>query len=69
MGGDAGFGGSNGAFFFTSSLMISPGKHFSFGPNFTYTAHDFENGEVGDVDWYLYDVNEYGAGIAFMFNI
>jgi len=62
-GGDAGFGGSDGTFFFTTNLTVSPTRHFSFGPNFSYTALDYENGNKGDADWYLYDADEFGVGI------
>lgn len=64
--GDAGFGGSEGTFFFSGAMTIKPGKHFAFGPNFSYTAIDYENGEAGDPDWYLYDANEFGVGFFLM---
>lgn len=63
--GDAGFGGSDGTFYFNTSLMLAPVKHFSIGPTFSYTTIDFENGEIGDADWYMYDADEFGAGVAF----
>jgi hypothetical protein len=67
-GGDAGFGGSNGTFAFATSLSYKVAKHWSLGPNFTFTAVDYENGEVGDADWYLYDASEFGAGIGLMYH-
>ncbi|HPI32495.1 MAG TPA: hypothetical protein PLR32_04200 [candidate division Zixibacteria bacterium] len=61
--GDAVFGGSDGTFYFTTSLPFTPTPHFSFGPNLSYTAIDYENDDKGDADWYLYDADEFGAGI------
>ena len=40
----------------------------SIGPNVSYTAIEYENGVAGDEDWYLYDANEFGGGISFLFH-
>jgi hypothetical protein len=60
---DAGFGGSEGTYTFKTSLNWKAGKHLSLGPNFKYSAIEYENGEKGDSDWYRYDADEFGAGI------
>ena len=65
---DAGFGGSEGTFSFKTSLSWKPLSHWSFGPNFSFSAIEFENGKKGDADWYLYDANEFGAGIGLLFH-
>ncbi len=39
-------------------------KHWEATVYGKYTAFDFENGSKGDADWYLYDVDEYGAGLS-----
>jgi hypothetical protein len=65
---DAGFGGSEGTYSFMTALSWKGLKHFSFSPNFRYSAIEFENGVKGDADWYLYAPNEFGAGIAVMYH-
>ena len=59
---DAGFGGSNGTYNFTTAISWRFWKYMSIGPNFSFMAIDYENGERGDSDWYLYDANEFGWG-------
>ena len=66
---DAGFGGSNGTFNFTTAISWRFWKYMSIGPNFSFMAIDFENGEIGDSDWYLYDANEFGWGASFMIHL
>ena len=39
-------------------------KHWAATVYGKYTAFDIENGSKGDADWYLYDVDEYGAGLS-----
>jgi len=65
---DAGFGGSNGTYTFASSIGWRVWRALSLHPNVFFTAHDFENGEKGDSDWYLYDANEFGWGLSFLIN-
>lgn len=65
---DAGFGGSEGTYTFKTGLSWKAFKHFSFGPNFSYSAIEVVNGEPGDSDWYLYDANEFGVGIGVLIN-
>lgn len=66
---DAGFGGSNGTFKFATGISWRFWKYMSIGPTFSFMAIDFENGEIGDSDWYLYDANEFGWGASFMFHL
>jgi len=65
---DAGFGGSEGTYTFKTGLSWKPTKSLSLGPNFKYSAIEYENGEKGDSDWYFYDANEFGAGITALYN-
>ena len=67
-GADAGFGGSEGTYSFKTGLSWKALKHFSFSPNFKYSAIEFENGVKGDSDWYLYDANEFGAGLSVLYH-
>lgn len=67
-GGDAGFGGSEGTFSFNTGLSFKPIKWFSIGPTFSYIAIKYENGAKGEPEWYLYDCNEFGAGVSFLFH-
>lgn len=66
---DAGFGGSNGTYNFTTAISWRFWKYMSIGPNFSFMAIDYENGEIGDSDWYLYDANEFGWGLGFAFHL
>ncbi len=66
---DAGFGGSNGTYNFTTGISWRFWKYMSIGPNFSFMAVDFENGEMSDSDWYLYDTNEFGWGASFVFHL
>jgi hypothetical protein len=61
---DAGFGGSNGTFSLSTTVNWRFWKYMSAGPTFIFSAIDYENGEAGDSDWYLYDANEFGWGIS-----
>ena len=68
-GADAGFGGSEGSFSFKTGLSWKALKHLSISPNFKFAAIEFVNGEKGvDSDWYLYDANEFGAGIGILYS-
>ncbi len=66
---DAGFGGSNGTYNFATGISWRFWKYMSIGPNFSFMAIDFENGEIGDSDWYLYNANEFGWGASFMIHL
>jgi hypothetical protein len=65
---DGGFGGSEGTVNFSAGLSWRFWKYMSAGPMFSYKAVEFENGEKGDADWYLYDVDEFGVGASFLFH-
>jgi hypothetical protein len=67
-GGDVGFGGSNSTFTGKTDLSWKPLTWMSVGPNFSYSVIDYENGEKGDSDWYIYDADEWGAGIGVLFH-
>ncbi len=65
---NAGFGGSEGTYFGYTGLTWRFLKHWSASLYGKYTAVEFENGDKGDSDWYLYDVDEFGAGLSVLFN-
>jgi hypothetical protein len=57
-----GFGGSEG------SILLNTGIHWQAAKHWTLTfygqrnAVDYENDDPGDPDYYVYDVDEFGAG-------
>jgi hypothetical protein len=63
---NAGFGGSEGTYLGYTGITWQFLKHWSATLYGKYTAVDFENGDKGDADWYLYDVNEYGPGLSIL---
>ncbi len=65
---DAGFGGSNGTYKIATSIGWRVWRFLSLHPNAYFMAIDFENGERGDTDWYLYDANEFAWGLSFLLN-
>jgi hypothetical protein len=65
---NAGFGGSEGTYFGYTGLTWRFLKHWSASLYGKYTAIEFENGDKGDSDWYLYDVDEFGVGLSVLFN-
>jgi len=65
---DAGFGGSNGTYKLATGISWRVWKFLALRPNAFYTAIDFENGEKGDADWYMYDANEFGVGLSALIN-
>ncbi|MCK5505523.1 MAG: hypothetical protein KAJ10_10190 [Thermodesulfovibrionia bacterium] len=66
--GNAGFGGSEGTYMGQTGLTWIFYKGFSSTLYGMYTAVEFENGDEGDSDWYLYDVDEFGLGLSFAYN-
>jgi hypothetical protein len=66
--GDAGFGGSEGTYNFQTAVSWRFWDKMSAGPTFSYMAVDYENGDIGDADWFLYDMDESGVGFGFMFH-
>jgi hypothetical protein len=66
---DAGFGGSEGAFHVRTAINWNVGasKSWLLSLYADYKMVDFENGSPDDVDWYLYDVDEFGPGFGFAY--
>jgi hypothetical protein len=60
---DAGFGGSEGSYFFDTGITWRFAEHWSTTLFGQYYAVEFENGSKGDADWYLYDVDEGYLGL------
>jgi hypothetical protein len=65
---NAGYGGSDGTYYGSTGITWRFLKHWSATASGTYTAVDFEEGNKGDSDWYLYDVDETTYGITILFN-
>ena len=65
---DGGFGESEGTVMITSGINWHVGSSWVFNLNARYSSVDFENGNPGDSDYYLYDVDETTIGIGFMYN-
>ncbi len=63
---DAGFGDSEGTFLVKTGLDWHFAKHWQASVHVKNMAVDFENGSRGDSDFYLYDVDETGAGLGIM---
>jgi hypothetical protein len=64
---DAGFGGSEGTYFFNSSFNWQFAKSWALGLYGKITSIEFENDDQGDSDWYFYDANEYGLGFNILY--
>jgi hypothetical protein len=66
---DAGFGGSEGSYYVNSGIAWKFSTHWSTTLFAQYYAIEYENGNKGDADWYLYDVDEstLGLKIAYVF--
>lgn len=60
---NAGFGGSEETYFFSTDIAWWIRRYFSTSLYGQYMSVEFENGNEGDSDWYRYDVGELGAGI------
>lgn len=65
---DAGFGGSEGTYSANTGVTWRFYKAWSGTLYGKYAAIEFENGSRGDTDWYLYDVDEFGVGLAVLYN-
>ncbi|MEZ5557692.1 MAG: hypothetical protein R3E86_04005 [Pseudomonadales bacterium] len=59
-----GFGGSDSYWSARSALGWQFARSWNAGLFIEYRNIDFENGNPGDNDWYLYDVDEWGPGIS-----
>lgn len=64
---DLGFGGSNGTYHVRSAIDWRVAKSWLISFYGDYKHVDYENGNKGDNDWYKYDVDEFGPGIAFAY--
>jgi len=65
---DAGFGGSEGTYLAHTGLTWRFYGGWSGTLFGKFVAVDFENGNKGDPDWYLYDVDETSLGLVIMYN-
>jgi hypothetical protein len=65
---DAGFGGSDGTYTGKTGVTWRFAKSWTASLDAQYQAIDYENGNKGDTDWYLYDVDEFGWGIKFLYH-
>ena len=65
---NGGFGGSNGTYFVSTGVTWRFLKHWSTSLVGKYMAVDYENGNKGDSDWYLYDADESSLGLTILFN-
>lgn len=64
---DAGFGGSEGTYFFNTSFDWQFAESWALGLFGQITSVEFENDNRGDPDWYLYDADEFGLGVNILF--
>jgi hypothetical protein len=62
-----GFGGSEGTAMFNTGINWQVAQHWTLNFFLQNTAVEFENDNEGDPEWYLYDVDEFGAGFGFAY--
>ncbi|MGB0344392.1 MAG: hypothetical protein ACPGGJ_03265 [Coraliomargarita sp.] len=65
---EGGFGGSEGSFGASSGLTWKFGQHWSASAILSVTAAEYEEGDSGDADYYLYDANETKLGLGIMYH-
>ena len=65
---DAGFGGSEGTYTGSTGVTWRFAKSWSSTLFGKFSVVDFENDSEGDSDWYLYDADEFGAGLSFLYH-
>jgi hypothetical protein len=65
---DAGFGGSEGTFSFSTGITWVFFRQWSGTLWGSFITVDYDNGNRGDADWYAYDINETRVGIAVLYN-
>ena len=65
---NAGFGGSEGTYQAMTGISWRFLERWSATLYGKYMAVEYENGDEGDTDWYLYDVDEFGAGLSVLFH-
>jgi len=64
---DGGFGNSEGTVHLATGLDWRVGQHWAFNIKAKLTDIEFENGNPGDSDYYLYEVEETTLGIGFAY--
>ncbi|MGI9285285.1 MAG: hypothetical protein ACR2P1_07840 [Pseudomonadales bacterium] len=65
---DVGFGDTEEAVQATTAINWRPGAHWVLNLNLKYVSTEFgDEGDVGDADFYFYDVEEPAIGLGFMF--
>lgn len=64
---DGAFGGSDGSFLISTGINWRVATWFALSFNVKKMSIDYEKGEKGDSDWYLYDIDETSGGIGFAF--
>ena len=64
---DAGFGGSEGTYFLNTSFGWQFAKSWALNLYAQDTSIEYENDNRGDPDWYLYDADEFGAGVSILY--
>ena len=65
---NAGFGGSDSAFFVQTGVTWRFHKNWSTALNAKYLKVKFENGSQGQSDWYFYDAKEKSLGLSVLYN-
>ena len=65
---DAGFGGSEGTYSGSTGVTWRFYKGWSGTLFAKFTAVEFEESSRGNSDWYRYDVDEFGPGLAILYN-
>ncbi len=65
---DGGFGGSEGTINFATGIGWRFAKNWSTGFNVKYTAVEYEDGTVGNPNYYLYDVDETAVSVNIVYN-
>lgn len=65
---DGGFGDSEGSFLFITAINWHATEHWSFNLNIKQHSIEFgDEDDIADADFYLYDVDEPGVGIGFLY--
>ena len=65
---NAGYGGSDGTYFLSTGVTWRFHKNWSTSLVGRYVAVKYENGNMGDTDWYYYDADESNIGLNILFN-
>ena len=65
---DAGFGGSEGTYMASTGVTWAFLENWSTSLSAKVIAAEYENGDPGDTDWYLYDVDEKHLSLGFLYH-